>query len=59
MPVVTGAWWKDLSGRLVLAAVNVTGEKQVVEFSIPDDGGTGTLELAPHEIVVQKVPIAH
>ncbi len=54
MPVVTGAWWKDLSGRLVLAAVNVTGEKQIVEFSIPDNGGTGTLELAPHEIVVRK-----
>jgi hypothetical protein len=54
MPVVTGAWWKDISGRLVLAAVNVTGEKQIVEFSIPDDGGTGTLELAPHEIVVRK-----
>jgi hypothetical protein len=38
----------------VLVAVNVTGEKQIGEFSIPDDGGTGTLELAPHEIVVRK-----
>ena len=55
VPVVTGTWWTNRSGRKVLAAVNITDEPQSVRFTVL--GGKGAVEslgLRPREIVVRR-----
>lgn len=51
MPAVIGAWWRDCDAtRLMLLAVNVSGEPRTVRFRVPGQEGLAELRLAPRSI---------
>ena len=52
--VVTGTWWKDRSGRHVLAAVNTTDERRQVKFRIPGSDKPIEMSFKPREITVRR-----
>jgi hypothetical protein len=53
--VVTGTWWSDRLGRKVLAAVNITDERQSVRFTVPGKmKKVESLEFGPREIMVKR-----